>query len=258
MQKLSKVNYVNSKTESVGHIFVENNYMHFIILYINGTILAISIVNMYLFYFIWWFQSWEREREREREVYYALFQILNSFFLNGRSWIVMYVLSYHLIIGNFSYRYCILFGMFKNVLFFSQLEWVVFDMYRMKEKFLGTLHFVAARNWIVMYVLSYHLIIGNFSYRYCILFGMFKNVLFFSQLEWVVFDMYRMKEKFLGTLHFVAARKLDIQKLKYWFIVAQASYFRIKLMLDSFSKYQIVETSLTEMLMCLCDCLYFY
>jgi hypothetical protein len=70
--------------------------------------------------------------------------------------------------------------------------------------------------------------------------------------------MYRMKEKFLGTLHFVAARKLDIQKLKYWFIVAQASYFRIKLMLDSFSKYQIVETSLTEMLMCLCDCLYIY
>jgi hypothetical protein len=35
-------------------------------------------------------------------------------------------------------------------------------------------------------------------------------------------------------LHFVASRKLDIQKLKYWFIVAQASYFRIELMSDSF------------------------
>jgi hypothetical protein len=65
MQKLSKVNYVNSKTECAGHIFVENNYVHFIILYINGTILAISIVNMYLF-LLYLMDPVLRDRERER------------------------------------------------------------------------------------------------------------------------------------------------------------------------------------------------
>jgi hypothetical protein len=43
-----------------------------------------------------------------------------------------------------------------------------------------------------------------------------------------------MKERFLDTLNFLASKKLDIVKLKYRFIVAQASYLRIKLTPDSF------------------------